>query len=75
MGGDLSDGSTGDVANRSETTGKELINIGAVRGLIYRVRGREVVLDADLARIYGYETKKFNQQVKRNMEKFEGRAS
>ena len=29
------------------------------------------MLDADLAEIYGYTTKAFNQQVKRNMEKFD----
>lgn len=30
------------------------------------------MLDADLAEIYGYETKNFNRQVKNNIEKFEG---
>ena len=30
-----------------------------------------VVLDADLAAIYGYETRKFNEQVKHNIEKFD----
>lgn len=35
------------------------------------VRGQKVMLDVDLAKIYGYETKAFNQQVKRNIEKFD----
>lgn len=39
---------------------------------IYMVRGQKVMLDFDLAEIYGYTTKVFNQQVKRNREKFEG---
>ncbi|MFR4763254.1 MAG: ORF6N domain-containing protein, partial [Anaerococcus obesiensis] len=33
---------------------------------------QKVMLDADLAEIYGYETKNFNRQVKNNIEKFEG---
>ncbi|MBQ6149618.1 ORF6N domain-containing protein [Candidatus Saccharibacteria bacterium] len=39
---------------------------------IYMVRGQKVMLDADLAEIYGYTTKALNQQVKNNKEKFEG---
>lgn len=39
---------------------------------IYVVRGQKVMLDYDLAEIYGYTTKAFNQQVSRNIEKFEG---
>ena len=37
---------------------------------IYTIRGIEVMLDFDLAQIYGYTTKSFNQQVKRNGDKF-----
>ena len=39
--------------------------------MIYTVRGVSVMLDADLAAIYGYTTKAFNQQVKNNIEKFD----
>jgi len=39
--------------------------------LIYIVRGVKVMLYADLASIYGYTTKAFNQQVKNNIEKFD----
>ena len=39
---------------------------------IHLIRGQKVMLDADLAEIYGYETKAFNRQVKNNIEKFEG---
>ncbi|MBP3742913.1 MAG: ORF6N domain-containing protein [Treponema sp.] len=38
---------------------------------IYVIRGVQVMLDADLAEIYGYTTKAFNQQVKNNIEKFD----
>ena len=41
-----------------------------LESMIYEVRGERVMLDFDLARIYGYTTKAFNQQVKNNMEKF-----
>ncbi len=39
---------------------------------IYTIRGQKVMLDRDLAEIYGYTTKALNQQVKNNKEKFEG---
>ena len=39
---------------------------------IYVIRGQIVMLDFELAEIYGYETKNFNMQVKNNIEKFEG---
>ena len=38
---------------------------------IYTIRGMRVMLDFDLAEIYGYETKNFNRQVKNNIEKFD----
>ena len=41
-----------------------------MESMIYEIRGQKVMLDFDLARIYGYSTKAFNQQIKRNIEKF-----
>ena len=38
---------------------------------IYTIRGIQVMLDFDLAEIYGYSVKAFNQQVKNNIEKFD----
>ena len=38
---------------------------------IYFVRNQKVMLDFELAEIYGYETKNFNRQVKNNIEKFD----
>ena len=42
-----------------------------LRSKIYIVRGLQVMLDSDLAEIYGYSVKAFNQQVKNNIEKFD----
>ncbi|MBR0176874.1 MAG: ORF6N domain-containing protein [Bacteroidales bacterium] len=42
-----------------------------IKDLIYTIRGMKVMLDADLAEIYGYSTKAFNQQVKNNLAKFD----
>ena len=41
-----------------------------IQSRIYEVRGVRVMLDFDLAEIYGYTTKAFNQQVKNNIERF-----
>lgn len=49
----------------------ESINTEELKNLIYTIRGQKVMLDADLAKIYGYETKNFNRQVKNNIEKFD----
>ncbi len=48
-----------------------LIDESLLKSRIYTVRGVKVMLDADLAEIYGYTTKAFNQQVKNNIEKFD----
>lgn len=37
---------------------------------IYFIRGQQVMLDSDLAELYGVETKLFNRAVKRNLERF-----
>ena len=42
-----------------------------LRSKIYIIRGKQVMLDFDLAKIYGYETKNFNRQVKNNIERFD----
>ena len=38
--------------------------------LIHQIRGERVILDSDLARIYGVSTTRLNEQVKRNGERF-----
>ena len=46
--------------NQLETV---LINEDYLKDKIYIIRGQKVMLDSDLAKIYGYSTKAFNQQV------------
>ncbi len=46
----------------------DLMNI---ENKILVIRGQQVMLDRDLAEIYGYETKNFNRQVKNNIDKFD----
>lgn len=41
-----------------------------IENLIQVIRGKQVILDRDLARLYGVETKRLNQQVQRNLERF-----
>ena len=48
-----------------------LLNETQLKDKIYVIRGVQVMLDSDLAEIYGYTTKAFNQQVKNNIEKFD----
>ena len=53
---------------------KEMLELGItaeqIRNRIYTIRGVQVMLDSDLAAIYGYETKNFNRQVRNNKERF-----
>ena len=42
----------------------------AIEGKILLIRGKKVMLDRDLAMLYGVETKYLKQQVKRNIERF-----
>ncbi len=41
-----------------------------IENLIYVIRGQQVMLDSDLARLYGVETKRLKEQVKRNINRF-----
>ena len=49
------------------------LNNETVESMIYIIRGQKVMLDFELAQIYGYETKRFNEQVKNNIYKFPDR--
>ena len=48
-----------------------ILNENDLKNKIYTIRGVQVMLDSDLAEIYGYETKRFNEQVKNNIERFD----
>lgn len=41
-----------------------------IRNLIYTIRGKQVMLDSDVAMLYHYETKNVNKAVKRNIDRF-----
>ena len=45
-------------------------SIEDIRNRVYWIRGKQVMLDFDLADIYGYEVKRLNEQVKRNNRRF-----
>lgn len=48
----------------------EVMTMEDIHNRVYVIRGQQVMLDTDLAQIYGYEVKRLNQQVKRNSARF-----
>jgi hypothetical protein len=58
------------VEKGSKTEPLELIAAPAIEHRIFVVRGRQVMLDEDLADLYGVETKRLVEQVKRNLDRF-----
>ncbi len=48
----------------------ELMTVDNICNRVYVIRGQQVMLDYDLAEIYGYEVKRLNEQVKRNITRF-----
>lgn len=46
------------------------ISSNEIKELIYNIRGKQVMLDSDVARLYHYETKNINKTVKRNIDRF-----
>ena len=56
---------------REDLPAVQIIDENLIRNKIYVIRGCKVMLDYDLAEIYGYTTKAFNQQVRNNIEKFD----
>ena len=49
---------------------KNKLSVDQLGQLIYEVRGQRVMLDSDLAAIYGVETKALNRAVRRNVSRF-----
>ena len=66
------------MADITETTGNgelvtnrdQLVVVDNIESLIKIIRGQQVMLDRDLATLYGVETKRLNEQVKRNIKRF-----
>ena len=63
--------------NAAENTEIAVIEVTEelLREKLYEIRGVKVMLDADLAEIYGYTTKALNQQVKNNSDRFDSEFS
>ena len=49
---------------------KAVVAVERIEKLIYLIRGQKVMLDSDLAEIYGVTTKRLNEQVGRNAGRF-----
>jgi hypothetical protein len=49
---------------------KFVIPVGKIENRILLIRGEKVLMDSDLAEFYGVETKRLNEQVKRNISRF-----
>jgi hypothetical protein len=58
------------MATKKTGVNTEVVPIERIAASIYLIRGQKVMLDADLAMLYGVETKVFNQAVRRNGERF-----
>ncbi len=50
----------------------KVLSVEEVKDKIYQVRGKKVMMDKDLAELYGVSTKRLNEQVKRNSKRFPG---
>jgi hypothetical protein len=48
------------------------IQLDQIQNMIYVIRGQKVMLDSDLAQLYGVETRRLNEQVRRNLDRFPG---
>ena len=44
---------------------EEVMTVDSISNRVYVIRGQQVMLDYDLAEIYGYEVKRLNEQVKK----------
>ena len=52
------------------TNRDQLVVVDNIESLIKEIRGQQVMLDKDLATLYGVETRTLNQAVKRNIQRF-----
>jgi hypothetical protein len=55
------------------TAKESLTRVERIERLILLIRGQRIMLNADLARLYGVSTRRLNEQVKRNKERFPAR--
>lgn len=63
----------GNAVDKNNTNDKiELVQSSSenIRNLIYTIRGKQVMLDSDVAMLYQYTTKNINKAMKRNLDRF-----
>ncbi|MEG1506063.1 MAG: ORF6N domain-containing protein [Bacilli bacterium] len=53
-----------------DTAKSDNVQAASIKDMIFMIRGQQVMLDTDLAELYGTEVKRLNEQVKRNIDKF-----
>ena len=53
-----------------ENLSKKNYKIDNIEEKIYTIRGKQVMLDSDVATLYNYETRRINETVKRNIRRF-----
>ncbi len=49
---------------------KQVMSVNYIKKQIYTIRGKQVILDSDVAKLYHYETRRINETVKRNIDRF-----
>src|SRR5688500_9529036 len=57
-------------SKKSGSDQKQLIVVDQIGELIHTVRGQKVLLDSDLAALFGVPTKRLNEQIRRNQDRF-----
>lgn len=57
------------IVNNAELKNRNF-EVSKIKNLIYCIRGKQVMLDSDVAMLYQYTTKNINKAVKRNIERF-----
>lgn len=62
-----------ELANIHSNDIADSVDAGKIQSLIYVIRGKQVMLDSDLAMLYQVETKRLNESVKRNIARFPDR--
>ena len=58
------------MVKKKKLSGAGLIPEDVIENKILLIRGKKVMVDRDLAKLYGVTTKRLNEQVKRNIERF-----
>ena len=59
-----------DIAPINEDFNEEIYEVEQIKQKIYFIRGKQVMLDSDVAKYYKVETKRINEAVKRNIKRF-----